>query len=1235
MYQALGILSEHIDLLQRQLTVQHPLRTAATIAGLLVEPKYQANCLRLETLVHLALMNGEGGSSLRARDLRSWFDVLGASPIGMMEDPAEDVFIGHVHDRCGNYRTFEGIWEKGDFSLQRFLDVLDAAPSDVNPSKIVSSVRALLLLSDAVATRRGLPRYTVGETSRRHNLDALSDERLGRLRAAVRFTPTELASLGIDRKALSSFVFDFRERERLALQEIGDTDLERRPLVLGGQDILVLLPTAISAAIRRYVIEWIVEAGLNARFEAAMARVYQNLMWTMPILGGPTKVPLLMRQVAGYRLAEASHEIDTGRRLHLVFVVEGLEGFSNRHLNGIHPNTSGISAAIIQRVEKFRADAIASTDRRSGLSLIVYCGYGRRTLIKLPQAVPNWRVEHINVGDLETLSWTPGFSPLKFWKMLDARDALAERGIEIMNPNGLLNLYAWWKASDYRYLPTSVDQEEIPNLLVIPTDGLCAIRIDVRRRSDDWRVARVNGEMVPVRRDSRTPLLIEEGIKPLYASSIDLLHGRLIGVYVGANRPWWVEFELSVGMPQDLAYQIWDALRNWTACAAPILEKRWTKLPRGPLDLHIRFTRFELPHSVEPISEVDLDALIEVRVEPTRRSVLVELAPEFLRGFATPSNVAERALVRSIVQGYAMMAAESPSNAELAAVVQQIVPNEYARHVHIMFGRGYRDFMRERLPDHPLLLEEEDDAGAKFGLAWLVRQPEDGREIHGVGACREFLLALVEEIWQRQRSRLAYLDRTTVLRHSLLNIEAIAADEEHWDRSSRALLALHAGAEGVAKATAERAFKRHGANLAARLIIEMAQCESPLVNGFPPGELDIAPLMADALLLHQLGGFADAIANGTLAPSIRIASSGDVLVEPELSRLIMEPLGRRFEGDRLLRAVARYESYFEMPSYTPTVEGVLPSELVTAFKNEFDFGIDEVRRFCDILEEEGRTRNEAIYIVRKDDLFGIVTSAHDLPEEVARAIIGRQTLQPRPSWATTPAGFKDRDWWPWRFRRRLSVLARPLLQIDTGPDSQFVVSPGLVRTSMMYLLSGCLEASFDEQFFVSRDMQRWIGSERDRRGHAFNETVRDRLHGVGLVALANVKLTQILNAKLDRNYGDVDVLAWRPGATELYIIECKDFEHARSYGEAAGYLARFKGDTDDRGRRDELRKMLDRCELIRLHCERAARFTGQVGVFLVPMLIFSRPMPMCLRAPVGLRAEDVLAIDDIEARFRA
>ncbi|MBZ5727766.1 MAG: hypothetical protein LAP87_22560, partial [Acidobacteriia bacterium] len=140
-----------------------PVWTAASFAALLTAPELQANCYRLEYLIHLAVAYCEGKAQPTQDFVQRSFKILGDGICGMAEDPAEDVFVSLVSSSRGNFRVFEGIHEGNGFYLQRILNVVETMPPEQPFQGIRDAVEALLKLSEAVAERAGLAAGDLGQ----------------------------------------------------------------------------------------------------------------------------------------------------------------------------------------------------------------------------------------------------------------------------------------------------------------------------------------------------------------------------------------------------------------------------------------------------------------------------------------------------------------------------------------------------------------------------------------------------------------------------------------------------------------------------------------------------------------------------------------------------------------------------------------------------------------------------------------------------------------------------------------------------------------------------------------------------------------------------------------------------------------------------------------------------------------------------------------------------------------
>jgi hypothetical protein len=362
----------------------------------------------------------------------------------MAEDPAEDVFVSLVSTPQGSFRVLEGIHEGNGFHLQRILNVVETLPRKQPFQDIREAVEALLRLSEAVAERPGISAGDLGQELPLKAVPKGSLRTVPTRRLHLQFSKSDLAYLGISEPRLSDFAFGPSLRNAIPKQSPLHTELERRPVIFHQDAAFLLLPTAVGLAITRLVIDTVLSMGLTAKFERALADDFAQLFGNTPLLGGRARAPIMFQVTRGHRVASVINQVDPGRYLQIVFLVDGLVGFQEDGLAGLNADPDSWGAIFEEHMHHAAANASKQSGFRGGISLFVACGYGRAVAYGIRGDMPGaWRTEWMPAHDLITLSWLTGFDGLSLWRLLDAQEALERQRVELINMNGVLNLVAW------------------------------------------------------------------------------------------------------------------------------------------------------------------------------------------------------------------------------------------------------------------------------------------------------------------------------------------------------------------------------------------------------------------------------------------------------------------------------------------------------------------------------------------------------------------------------------------------------------------------------------------------------------------------------------------------------------------------------------------------------------------------------------------------------------------------
>lgn len=253
---------------------------AEQVSGLPTRPANQAATLRIEALLHLAAIHCQGAQIPTAAQIREWLnDVLLKDTLGRGEDPPDDVFVSSSASFAGNIRIFTGAWEDPASYLQDLLGAMLRQRGRAWADTALREVTALLVISEAVADRAGVARFTKPIVTMGKSV-TVSPSTLAAGKAAAVLSMREVFDL-VDPRDLAPFRFQIADGPAMQGQTLGHTDMERRPLLAVPGRPIVMLPTAISAAARRHIKARFAESAISYSSLPSVAITIYRLRYIM------------------------------------------------------------------------------------------------------------------------------------------------------------------------------------------------------------------------------------------------------------------------------------------------------------------------------------------------------------------------------------------------------------------------------------------------------------------------------------------------------------------------------------------------------------------------------------------------------------------------------------------------------------------------------------------------------------------------------------------------------------------------------------------------------------------------------------------------------------------------------------------------------------------------------------------------------------------------------------------
>ena len=367
-----------------------------------------------------------------------------------------------------------------------------------------------------------------------------------------------------------------------------------------------------------------------------------------------------------------------------------------------------------------------------------------------------------------------------------------------------------------------------------------------------------------------------------------------------------------------------------------VVGEQFVNAIRGPIEVILQFEDLEtwVSQHIDTLPE----PAGELRVGVRRRTATIQIRfpVSFFRWFATPENIAERKLVRACLIGIGALGGQRLGSSQLNELVDQVTQNSEARFFHLVFAQNYRVHAGSSHPVKPLLVREGDVNFACVGLSQRLMEKPDATEITGHSDCNHFLHAVVDDCWQKLRSKFALLDRHSLIERALQNVEAIELDKERWKMTANALLAIHRDRQDVIKVANDRERSRAAAELASRIVCEVAICACPTSGGRLVNDAELQSILAVTELLVYSAHSSDALQYALTPAKIHVFPNGEFAVDNAYQTNVMLPyINERFT--ELFESHAQsYAAYFTRQGRLdekPKAE--FPAGFVEAFSAEY------------------------------------------------------------------------------------------------------------------------------------------------------------------------------------------------------------------------------------------------------------------------------------------------------------
>ncbi|TRC73985.1 hypothetical protein FJV80_29735 [Mesorhizobium sp. WSM4310] len=1207
------------------------------LTGILLEPAYLANHARILTLLHWALVLANGRRPPVKNDLTGLFAAMSDHPAALSEDPPENVFVDIVWTTQSGFRIFPGIYTGAGFHLQRLLDTAQQEEDNVADATAVRDVMALLCLSEAVASRCGLPAGAFEESQPRASIRPNSRHAF-KLGAFTSFRAEELNALGIEAAHLKRFVL--QPTPDLLEQPFGATDLENSPLIEWEGGVQVLSPPGLVAAAIAHMVLALGPSLAKSLYLRDMAR------WLGVDLPRAHAKPLPGRDVAigdpGWSKSIEERalalEFDHDKHAHLL-VLEAK--WPKSRDNAVPPPLGGgsrLASALSRLVRKLHDEIEEGDGTDAGLTLVVHNSPGWGLQIDdLPDLGPRWFVVSMSAYSFSMLLRAPGFELLKFWKMLAELRELRDRGMIIKLWPDPIVYWSVWEDFGSTFTPALADMRGIA---LIGDTALVAPL--VRRVRDAWCTHGVPtpwGELSIVERYPDDEDSAPDPQSPIYNDHMAIAAGTLVGVVENEHGPWWV----SVGRPpadvedRQFLLLLWQAVLEW--------------LSRATVEVGGRLSATAKPLLVTllpiPMTITDGPDTAQFFYSPDGSEVRIALPANLMERMVRVDNAAEVQVLAWILEGILTLRGEA-TTVDALNWAREILANPDLKMIHITrdIDQAFAiDLTTDKTRYRPLQTPDLAVAGRWMDERLIGRHrltvAPPMTPISDAGQVNVILNAAVDVHWETCRDRLSSLDRGETLHLALGLIEAAHRHRVDDERGARARRVAYTDDPQLG---VRRASQRDHAFRTYRVVAEMALCACPMTGGRRPGLSDIDAIAAQVAALVHTAEFSDAAQRRLIKGELTFLPDGSILPYGGGAEAFMTQYLKACLEESVTIDEERYSDLFDTPQDdTEWIERHQDDLLSSGKEEEGDSGAFEhaVREEIGLttsaivvisfaLQSIAAERSSEVTRLRRSELTAAIVPmtgrlGNPISSDEFDRFLAAFGLFTRPAWDTPPPGFAPSDVFPWFFERRLSLMTRPLLVLGNEDDPEIMFGVRQVQMGTEYAMLLLEMGIWDKAKLRTAAAKAYIDAEVARRGRAFESKVAEIFTEGGWRPHESIPMTRLGASK---KLGEIDVLAVSVDGTTWVVVECKWFGAARTPREVAAWMQDFRGHDGDK-----LHKHLQRCDWIEVNSAMVAqRLHLKPPQRILRRLVTTRPAPLAFADEVPAQA-NVRTERQLQAEF--
>lgn len=1118
------------------------------ISLLQVLPENHGKNIRLESIQCLLLASDKQDEDKKISfpDIKCFFEKHFL--FNHQEDPPENLFTENIMTPIGNKIIFSGLAQGQIYFLQQLINVISMGEFESSfVHSCLSQTLLLLSISDYIAQALEYPRNIRGVDTESNNIYIPSKcvEQKNILRISAYHMEQIAISCGGNISDINLFLLD-PSKENWVNNNPDENPIIHKPILYdpNTEEYIVISPTNLLYAALNSLLRKTLEYG---KFDEVLS-IYSYSCWQhcdfMLYSMGFRRLDYNFEETH-LPIYEELYVFDTDKLAYVAFFYDDGAGFNiDKPLE--YAKSKDSDKEIIKHIKgiykKLKSDKKISEHHL--LNLNISLGIGRPKAIRCPNDL-NWNILAMNIYELEVLVKSDKCNNLTFWNYSNALKDI------ILGTPFFLDNIAYFIDNDESFYAT--DDNPI-SFLMISVGNSLEFRVKAVQKDDIHLCETINGEYIPVSREKLPAIL------PIYTTK-SLLSPFLTAIsFLGATI--FIKPLNIFGKPQTekerFESEICIAIAYWLFILSEQIDKHLSPLS-SPIEIKINLNDIT-DNYFETFESIDKEANLfdKILIETQKSHIFIYLDKYFLYHLIPGNNYAERILMQKIL--YTICDIYWSNFGHNRKVIDKIIEECMPLSPQKKLIFKISDYDIRVVPNNVVALKLSSPYALNRELDHLgeilTEKPYKPQNNLDSKTKKKLVNDVVLHFYNKLRNLLQGYNAEDIVQKLLSLYEAAIQKREAYNLEIIPKIECFKDYTDIQVQVAKQSKKNTEISLALRCLIEHVVAEP--FNG--DKKLDIAALdSCIAYMIHIInwGFVSDSLNFNITDTKISLLKSGRIGTDKSFDEKVLSRYAQSKVDENIFYRNKYLSKTFSLPKIKEEAK-YEETDFDKAFHSEFKIAYDDCVGITQLaiglaFEEEG-----SVYVIKEQDFINHLINKYDIDGDTITIYISNFSLFNRGKVQNVKEhGFKNEDFYPWRYNRKLSLLRRPLVITQKENERYLNFGARSLYDFMLNLTSLISHGRFQAE---SAEMKSYLSQINHENGKDFTNDMHSffnkKLSNKTVVKKeVGIKPNGLL--KNSEDIGDIDILIVDNNNKRVICIECKYLNESRTPYEMYLELLKF------------------------------------------------------------------------------